>query len=103
MACMRCTKTILRRFRKDEENQIVCCWNCNARYKLVGKPEKKVEWVPEQISFNCPNEGCDAPYFFWVDEVKVGGAWTCDDCESKWVFALGVSPDNDQPLFTLKE
>ena len=103
MACVRCNKTMIRRRNTANEEQIVRCWECDARYKLVDKPNNKVEWVPEQVSFVCPNEACGTPYYFWLDQVKIGADWTCDDCGRKWVFAFGVTADNSQPLFVPEE
>ena len=99
-SCIRCNKTMVRRRNTDNEEQVTGCWNCGARYKLVDRPGKKVEWVPDEVSFNCPNDTCVTPHYFWRDEVKVGASWVCDDCGQKWVFAFGVSPDNGQPLYT---
>ena len=99
-SCKRCHMTMVRRRNKNDEEQITRCWNCGARYQLKDRPGNKVEWIPDEVSFNCPNESCATPHFFWSDEVKVGAAWVCEDCGQKWVFAFGVSPDKGQPLYT---
>jgi hypothetical protein len=91
MDCSECGSTIRRRLPRDTAERVVQCWSCPASYTMTKIEDQQVRFEPRQVRVACPQQDCGSESYIWERNVERGKCWTCHDCGSQLMFALGVA------------
>ncbi len=95
IVCSGCNNKILRRFVQDQGERKVECFNCDATYIISKDNPGKVNWEPQKVPVQCPNNDCKNEFDIWEKELKRGTHGVCPYCKNKFHICLGVALYNE--------
>jgi len=97
--CLLCKKLVIRNMPKGADSVVAYCPDhpqCLASYDIKILPGRKAEWSPRGHDVPCPK--CKTEVVLFVDEIRPGITWTCQNlnCNAKVILRLGVDLDGEQ-------
>lgn len=90
LECHRCAKSIRKRMPLDQRIVEAKCFSCGAEYQLTALGDGKVLWEPHLQELACATTDCPEIFALWRDEIKVGTAWVCKQCQVGYRIDLNV-------------
>jgi hypothetical protein len=78
--CSRCKEPMRRRMPHGVKTLKTRCFDCKAAYTVEQKGDGKVLWLAATEDAPCASQNCTGKMALWLDQMKPGSWWTCEEC-----------------------
>ena len=76
--CVKCKKPINKKVPLGSKPISAQCLECNAEYEITENDQGDVIFIPQMRPVRCGNKDCKHRTLLWLDELKPGKEWQCE-------------------------